>query len=101
MILSADQSPSVAALIAALSEFPPDAPCGIAALQVEGVVAEIQGHSLGGVDCCLDADGRVTTVWLLTDAPSMSAPPGANWSCPSCGSHRYVCDGDEIPWCCT
>ena len=101
MILSADQSPTVAALIAALSEFPPDAPCGIAALQVEGVVAEVQGRAVGGIDCSLDADGRVTSVWFTTGGSEVPEPPGGEWSCPSCGSARYVRDGDDVPWCCT
>lgn len=101
MILNAGQIPTVGALIAALLEFAPETLCGVAVLDVQGVVAEMEGRPVGGVDCSLDADGRVTSVWLTTGLPDVAQPPGGEWQCPSCGSRRYVRNGDEIPWCCT
>lgn len=100
MLTHADRALTVADLVSALLDFPLDTPCGIALVAPEGVTADLVPFGIGGVDCALSGDGRVTTVWLITAATELAAPPGAEWICPTCETTRYVRNGDELPWCC-
>jgi hypothetical protein len=101
MILNAEQGvPSVASVIEALSVFSPDAPCRVGTLDVGGAIADVRGWAIDAVDCDLDPAGRTTGVWL-TVRPTDADPPGAEWTCPTCRTRRYVRDGDHVPWCCT